>query len=148
MPCMPNPAYQYNSFKRFSIVRKIVYWLRNVRLSFCVYPPCIGAAPTGRISVEFDIGDSYEKYVGKIQIRLNRTKISDTLNEDLVAAGEINSPSKYCYATLYIFKSWQLTWSSATHTERIFAHANASLCYVRRTTLCSSCAGVVTYEFN
>jgi hypothetical protein len=43
----------------------------------------ISAAPTGRISVKFDIEDFYEDQPRNSKFGYNRTKISDTLHEDL-----------------------------------------------------------------
>jgi hypothetical protein len=46
---------------RVRIIAKTAYYFRHIRLSVCFrFSGCISAAPIGRISVKFYIGDFYE----------------------------------------------------------------------------------------
>jgi len=53
------------SFGRVSSLAKSAYYIRPVRLS-----KCVGAVPTGRISVKFDVRDVYENLSRKTKIWL------------------------------------------------------------------------------
>lgn len=64
----------------FAQSRKAPFKLRHVG-PFVSLSVCIIAAPTGRIAVNFDIED-LRKFVEKIQIWLNRAKISGALREE------------------------------------------------------------------
>ena len=62
-------------------IAKIAYYLRHIRLSS--FARTYQRAPTGRISVKVGIGDFCEYLSRKSKFGANRTKVSDTLHEDL-----------------------------------------------------------------
>jgi hypothetical protein len=65
----------------------------SVRLSIRLFTRS-SAATTGHISVKFVIGKFHQKnkISKKFGFGQNRTKMSNILNKDLVAAGDINLP--------------------------------------------------------
>jgi hypothetical protein len=80
--------------KRVRVVaNKVCYLFMSVRLTACV-----GADPTGRISMKFSIGDSHWKYVEKIQIWLKSKKylrFPMKNHVSFISAGNIKLPGKW-----------------------------------------------------
>jgi hypothetical protein len=64
-------------FIRMCIVEKIAYWLRRVRLSFCL-SACINFAPTGRIPMNLLLNAFMKINLINYTFGQNRTKFSGT----------------------------------------------------------------------
>ena len=83
-------------------VAKCTYSLRHARLSVC---RLLSAAPSKRISVQFDIVECYVNLSSECRLVKNRTKLSGTLQKEMSMC-HCCSPSKFATKALLCYTQY------------------------------------------
>jgi hypothetical protein len=116
--CKFTPIYKLHSdtiFRHVCIVTKSAHYLLYVHPSLCsavCLSTCISMAPTGWISMKFDIGDFHENLLRNFNLVKNRQKYQAHLCEDLHKLYYCRWQTYFC-ATLSIFVLLAVTCSSS-----------------------------------